>query len=127
MAPARPDDGARRGGRRHRPEDDQVRGLRQSTATRACVYNLGHAAFEFIEARWGKEGVRQYLFALRKAIIGGGDDAYEEAFQLTADDFDQQFETYLKDRFKPFRDKERPADYGRDLAPNPERSRFTQA
>ena len=23
------------------------------------IYNLGHAAFEFIEARWGKEGVRQ--------------------------------------------------------------------
>ena len=22
------------------------------------IYNLGHAAFEFIEARWGKEGVR---------------------------------------------------------------------
>ena len=30
-------------------------------------YNLGHAAFEFIEARWGKEGLRQFLFALRKS------------------------------------------------------------
>ena len=28
------------------------------------------------------------------------------------------FDRYLKERFKPFRDKERPADYGRDLAPN---------
>src|SRR5919112_366866 len=35
-------------------------------------YNLGHAAFEFIESRWGKEGLRQFLFALRKAVIGGG-------------------------------------------------------
>ena len=40
------------------------------------IYNLGHAAFEFMEARWGKEGVRQFVFALRKSIIGGGDDAY---------------------------------------------------
>ena len=78
--------------------------------------------FEFIEARWGKEGVRQFLFALRKSVIGGGEDAYEEAFQMTPDEFDQQFERYLKDRFKPFRDKERPADYGRDLAPNPEKT-----
>src|SRR5512132_1086515 len=80
-------------------------------------YNLGHAAFEFIESRWGKEGLRQFLFALRKAVIGGGESAYEEAFRLKPDEFDEQFDKYLKDRFKPFRDKERPADYGKDLAP----------
>src|SRR5215217_2235130 len=80
-------------------------------------YNLGHAAFEFIESKWGKEGLRQFLFALRKSVIGGGESAYEEAFRLKPDEFDEQFDKYLKDRFKPFRDKERPADYGRDLAP----------
>jgi hypothetical protein len=80
-------------------------------------YNLGHAAFEFIESKWGKEGLRQFLFALRKSVIGGGDSAYEEAFKLKPDEFDEQFDKYLKDRFKPFRDKERPQDYGRDLAP----------
>ncbi len=36
------------------------------------VYNLGHAAFEFMESKWGKEGVRQYVFSLRKSVIGGG-------------------------------------------------------
>jgi hypothetical protein len=88
------------------------------------IYNLGHAVFEFIESRWGKEGIRQFLFSLRKSVIGGGDDAYEEALRLKPEEFDQQFEKYLKDRFKPFRDKERPADYGRDLAPNPQKTRF---
>ena len=91
------------------------------------VYNLGHAVFEFIESRWGKEGIRQYLFALRKAVIGGGDDAYMEAFRISPEEFDQQFDKYLKDRFKPFRDKERPADYGRNLAPDPEKTRFNGA
>ncbi len=91
------------------------------------IYNMGHAAFEFMEARWGKEGVRQYVFALRKSIIGGGDDAYQEAFQLSADEWDTEFERYLKERFKPFRDKERPADYGRNLAPSPEKTRYSQA
>src|SRR4026209_2048510 len=80
-------------------------------------YNLGHAAFEFIESRWGKEGLRQFVFALRKNVIGGGETAYEEAFRLKAEEFDEQFDKYLKDRFKPFRDKERPQDYGRNLAP----------
>jgi hypothetical protein len=91
------------------------------------IYNLGHAVFEFIEARWGKEGLRQYLFSLRKAVIGGGDDAYMEAFRITPEEFDQQFDKYLKDRFKPFRDKERPADYGRNLAPDPQETRFVSA
>ena len=91
------------------------------------VYNLGHAVFEFMESRWGKEGIRGYLFALRKAVIGGGEEAYEEAFKISAEEFDQQFDKYLKDKFKPFRDKERPADYGRNLAPDPEETSFEGA
>jgi hypothetical protein len=97
-----------------------------ATGSVRMIYNLGHAAFEFIESRWGKEGVRAFVFALRKSVIGGGDNAFEEAFEMEADEWDQQFDRYLKERFKPFRDKERPADYGRDLAPNPEKSKFTQ-
>jgi len=89
------------------------------------IYNLGHAAFEFMESKWGKEGVRAYIFALRRSVIGGSDDAYQEAFQIAPDEFDQQFDRYLKERFKPFRDKERPADYGRSLAPDPRKSRFS--
>jgi hypothetical protein len=89
------------------------------------VYNLGHAAFEFIESKYGKEGIRQFLFSLRKSVIGGGENAYEEALRLKPEEFDDQFEKYLKDRFKPFRDKERPADYGRNLAPRPEKTKYT--
>jgi hypothetical protein len=91
------------------------------------IYNLGHAVFEFIEAKFGKEGIRQFLFALRKSVIGGGEDAYEEALRMKKDEFDQAFERYLKDRFKPFRDKERPADYGRDLSPNREKTNYADA
>jgi WD40-like Beta Propeller Repeat len=88
------------------------------------IYNLGHAAFEFMESKWGKEGVRAYVFALRRSVIGGSDDAYQEAFQVTPEEWDQLFDRYLKERFKPFRDKERPNDYGRDLAPDPRKGRF---
>ena len=87
-------------------------------------YQLGHATFEFIEAKWGKDGLRQFLFSLRKNVVGGGSSAYEEALKLQPDEFDDQFDRYLKERFKPFRDKERPSDYGRSLAPRPQRSQF---
>ena len=108
------------------PKMSEVEGYVPGANVR-LIYNLGHAIFEFIESRWGKEGVRQFMFALRKSAIGGGADAYREAFELSAAEFDLQFDKYLKDRFKPFRDKERPADYGQDLSPNPERSRFVNA
>ncbi len=97
------------------------------TGNPRLVYNLGHAVFEFIEARWGKDGLRNYLFALRKSVIGGGEDAYQEALQMSKEEFDQAFDRYLKDCFRPFRDKERPADYGIDLSPNQEKTKFAEA
>ena len=108
------------------PKMSDLQGYGNSSNPR-LIYNLGHAVFEFIEARYGKEGIRQFLFALRKSVIGGGEDAYEEALKMKPDEFDQAFERYLKERFKPFRDKERPADYGRDLAPNQEKTHYSQA
>ena len=93
-------------------------------ANARVVYNLGHSAFEFIEERWGKEGVRQFLFSLRKTVIGGGGDIYQDAFDISAEEFDDAFESYIRDRFQAFRDKERPDDYGRDLAPDPTETRY---
>ncbi|HET7747542.1 MAG TPA: hypothetical protein VFM29_09605 [Vicinamibacteria bacterium] len=91
------------------------------------VYNLGHAAFEFIEALYGKEGIRQFLYTFRKNLVTGGlDDIYMQAFRLKPEEFDEQFEKWLKERFKPFRDKQRPSDYGKDLSPNEEKTPFTQ-
>jgi hypothetical protein len=108
------------------PKMSDLEGYGNSNNPR-LIYNLGHAVFEFIEAKYGKEGIRQFLFALRKSVIGGGEDAYQEALKMKPDEFDQAFERYLKERFKPFRDKERPADYGRDLSPNKEKTHYAEA
>ncbi len=92
------------------------------------VYNMGHACFEFMEARYGKEGIRQFLYTLRKGIMGGGsEELFKQAFRTTPEEFDAAFDKWLKERFKPFRDKQRPDDFGRDLSPNPEKTSFTQA
>lgn len=93
-------------------------------ASGRVVYNLGHAVFEFIENRWGDDGIRRFMFGLRRSSVAGGGDAYEEVFDLTAEDFDDEFKKYLDERFEPFREKERPTDYGRNLAPDPLRSQY---
>ncbi len=91
------------------------------------VYNMGHACFEFMESRYGKEGIRQFLYTLRKGILGGGpEELYKQAFRTTPEEFDAAFEKWLKERFKAFRDSQRPDDFGRDLSPNPEKTSFTQ-
>ncbi len=92
------------------------------------VYNMGHACFEFMEARYGKEGIRQFLYTLRKGSLGGGtEELYKQAFRTTPQEFDAAFEKWLKDRFKPFRDRQSPDDFGRDLSPDPDKTSFTQA
>src|SRR4029453_13249892 len=91
------------------------------------IYNMGHAAFEFIEARYGKEGIRQFLYTFRKNIGAGGmEDIYQQAFRTKPEEFDEAFDKWLKERFKPFRDKQRPSDYGKDLAPDSEKTAYTQ-
>jgi hypothetical protein len=61
------------------------------------VEAFGHAGFDFIEARWGKAGIRQFLLALRQSASGGA-DPYDAAFRMAAADFDRAFESYLRAR-----------------------------
>ncbi|HWX25385.1 MAG TPA: hypothetical protein VN083_10100, partial [Vicinamibacteria bacterium] len=66
------------------------------------TYNMGHAVFEFIEARYGKEGIRQFLYTMRKGIVGGSSNTiYQQAFRTKPEDFDDGFDKWLKERFKP--------------------------
>ena len=65
------------------------------------------------------------MFSLRKSAVGGGESAYMEALKVDPEEFDDQFDRWLKERFKPFRDKERPMDYGRNIAPKPGRTHFS--
>ncbi len=91
------------------------------------AYNFGHAGFEFIEARYGKEGIRQFLYTLRKGILGGSiEDIYRQAFRTTPQEFDEAYAKWLQERFKPFRDKQRPSDYGKDLSPDSLQTPYTQ-
>lgn len=81
--------------------------LQAGSGDRRTADVYGHAAFDFIESRWGKPGVRQFLVAMRRSATAG--DPFQGAFQLTADEFDRGFDSYLRTRL---------AD-GRAAAPTP--------
>jgi hypothetical protein len=61
---------------------------------------LGHAAFDFIVSRTGKNGLRRFLLAVRQAPEGSLVSVYATTFGITADEFDRGFEEYLRARFR---------------------------
>ena len=67
--------------------------------TGPTAVNLGHAAFEFIEAEYGKAAVWQFLNEIRRSVVDGSSDVYSAAFNRTPEEFDSAFAQYLRRRF----------------------------
>jgi hypothetical protein len=58
---------------------------------------LGHAAFDYIESRWGPTSIRRFLDAL---IVPRVDKTYDAVFDLTPAEFDAAFRHYAERRFR---------------------------
>lgn len=58
---------------------------------------LGHAAFDYIESRWGPASIRRFLNAL---IVPRVDKTYDAVFDLTPAGFDAAFRQYAARQFK---------------------------
>jgi hypothetical protein len=59
---------------------------------------LGHAAFDYIESRWGATSIRRFLNAL---IVRRVDKTYDAVFDLTPAAYDAAFRQYAARRFRP--------------------------
>ncbi|NJL27705.1 MAG: hypothetical protein HC897_07330 [Thermoanaerobaculia bacterium] len=78
------------------------------------AYRFGHAVFEFIEERWGKEGVLDLMYEMRSTIGSRIDKAVEKAFRMDAEDFDAELRRWLRQRYLPrLLETGEPGDFGR--------------
>ena len=59
---------------------------------------VGHAAFDYIESRWGATSIRRFLNTL---IVPRVDKTYDSVFDLTPAEFDAAFRQYMERRFGP--------------------------
>jgi hypothetical protein len=59
---------------------------------------LGHAAFDYIESRWGRRSVRPFVNALIVPRVG---KTYDAVFDMTPAEFDAAFRQYADRRFTP--------------------------
>ncbi len=91
-------------------------------------YNVGHAAFEFMKEKYGEAAVRQFWFYLKKATLLGSEDVIYSALGVKEETFNEQFANYLRERFKNYRDRQSPVDYGREITlPGKYHQIFSQA
>lgn len=57
---------------------------------------LGHAAFDYIESRWGPASLRRFIDALIVPRVG---KTYDAVFELSPAAFDAAFRQYAERRF----------------------------
>jgi len=78
------------------------------------AYRFGHAVFDFMEERWGDDGVQDFIYELRNTIGARADRAIERAFRIDPEDFDSDFRRWLRERYLPeLVESGEPLDFGR--------------
>jgi Tol biopolymer transport system component len=77
------------------------------------AYRFGHAVFKFIQTKWGWEGLRDFIYEYRNTLGSSVDRAVKRAFDLTPEEFDTQFRTWLRKQYLPaLVAKGEPQEYG---------------
>ncbi|HSL84040.1 MAG TPA: BamA/TamA family outer membrane protein [Thermoanaerobaculia bacterium] len=78
------------------------------------AYRFGHAVFDFIEERWGEDGIQDFIYELRNTIGARADRAIERAFRIEPEEFDTHFRRWLRQRYLPeLVASGEPLDFGR--------------
>ena len=55
------------------------------------AYRFGHKVFEFVEAEWGEDGLRDFVFEFRNVLGPAVDGAIKRAFDIEPEEFDLKF------------------------------------
>ncbi|MFI5165483.1 MAG: BamA/TamA family outer membrane protein [Thermoanaerobaculales bacterium] len=76
------------------------------------AYRFGHMVFQFIEAEWGVEGLRDFVFEFRNTLGGGVAKAIKRAFDIDGEEFDARFRSWLRKFYQPYNDRGEPREFG---------------
>ncbi len=89
------------------------------------TYRYGQAAFDFIEERYGSEGIRNFLWEFRKSLLTNNiEKPIKDAFGVEAEEFDRQFKKFLQKKYLPaLLEKKEAQDYGKEIASKEVRER----
>ncbi len=94
--------------------NDRIPQVTQGDIPGFFAYRYGYAVFEFMEERWGREGVQDFIFELRNTLGGRVGKALQRAFQIEPEDFDADFRRWLRRKYlAELLETGEPGDFGR--------------
>lgn len=80
-------------------------------------YDFGHAIYDFIEYKYGKNGIREFWQSLKNLSFMGRRDPIKRAFDQKPREFNHEWKKYLRQHFKDFLLRENPEDYSLPIGP----------
>ncbi len=94
--------------------NDLIPSVAEGNPSGYFAYRFGHAVFDFIEERWGKEGFRDFIYEFRNTLGARPGRAIERAFRMDPEDFDVEFRRWLRQKYlQQLIDRGEPSDFGR--------------
>jgi Tol biopolymer transport system component len=77
------------------------------------AYRFGHSVFKYIQETYGWEGLRDFIYEYRNTLGNSIDRALKRAFNVTPEEFDTRFRTWLRKQYLPaLVAKGEPQEYG---------------
>lgn len=77
------------------------------------AYRFGHAVFKYMVEKYGWDGLRDFIYEYRNTLGNTVDKALKRAFEVTPDEFDTRFRTWLRKQYLPaLVAKGEPQEYG---------------
>jgi hypothetical protein len=77
------------------------------------AYRFGHSVFRYIQETYGWEGLRDFIYEYRNTLGNNIDRALKRAFNVTPEEFDTRFRTWLRKQYLPaLVAKGEPQEYG---------------
>jgi Tol biopolymer transport system component len=81
-----------------------------------AAYRFGHMVFQFVEAEWGLEGLRDFIYEFRNTLGSGVEKALKRAFDIEPEEFDARFRAWLRKYYQPaIGDRADPREFGREF------------
>ena len=65
-------------------------------------YDFGHAIYDFMESKYGKNGIREFWHSMKESPFLGRRDPVKKTFNLKYKEFSHSFKKYLRQKFKKF-------------------------
>ncbi|HKV12811.1 MAG TPA: hypothetical protein VJ725_32000, partial [Thermoanaerobaculia bacterium] len=94
--------------------NDRIPSVTQANFAGFFAYRFGHAVFDFVEERWGRDGFLDFIYEIRNTIGSRVDRAVERAFKMKPEDFDAEFRRWLRKKYLPqLVETGEPGDFGR--------------